>query len=365
GSPAPSYTWYKDTEELTGSDAMGRVFRIEIANPTDNHDGAYECSVSNEFGTNFALSRLSFISPPNVPDSSTNVGEILDDGSVVSVNQMTNVTVQAGTDFCVMCEPSLGSPPAEEIVWRRNSLEGTEHEGIDISDVCITIQDNGTRLCFTDVSRAYSDVYSCFVANEAGSDSGNITIQVSVQLWSVSNYHWYLKQEIQSPKTTPTDETTPTHYTGVVWDPIVPLRLHTLLNNGQYIQYNWKRGVVTSTSLNVNNNSTVAVIDGEALLLTPFRDVIVPLPMSHKRLVFPSPVVMATFAPPPTPNDLLIVLSDGSVYVAKSGTKMEYTLTNLRFPCMEGDDFSIHKLRQIVWAADGLLVGVVNKSCDE
>ena len=37
----------------------------------------------------------------------------------------------------------------------------------------------------------------------------------------------------------------------------------------------------------------------------------------------------------------------------------------IRFPCMEGDGFSIHKLRQIVWAADGLLVGVVNRSCDE
>ena len=92
---------------------------------------------------------------------------------------MTSVTVKEGVDFCVLCEPDFGSPPAQEIVWRRRSLEGTAHEGIDISDVCITIQNNGTRLCFTDVSRAYSDVYSCFVANEAGSDSGNITIDVS------------------------------------------------------------------------------------------------------------------------------------------------------------------------------------------
>uniref|UniRef100_A0A1X7SQK1 Uncharacterized protein n=1 Tax=Amphimedon queenslandica TaxID=400682 RepID=A0A1X7SQK1_AMPQE len=130
----------------------------------------------------------------------------------------------------------------------------------------------------------------------------NVPFYCHIQLWSVSNYHWYLKQEIQSSKTTPTDETTPTHYTGVVWDPIVPLHLHTLLNNGQYIQYNWKRGVVTSTSLNVNNNSTVAVIDGEVLLLTPFRDVIIPPPMSHKRLMFPSPVVMATFCPTPYPQ---------------------------------------------------------------
>ena len=92
---------------------------------------------------------------------------------------MTSVKVKAGTDFCVLCEPELGSPPAEEVTWRRRSLEGTEHEGIDISDVCITVHDNGTRLCFTDVSSAYSDVYSCFVSNDAGSDSGDINIQVS------------------------------------------------------------------------------------------------------------------------------------------------------------------------------------------
>ena len=32
---------------------------------------------------------------------------------------------------------------------------------------------------------------------------------------------------------------------------------------------------------------------------------------------------------------------------------------------MEGDSFSIHKLRQIVWAADDLLVGVVTRLCDD
>ena len=32
---------------------------------------------------------------------------------------------------------------------------------------------------------------------------------------------------------------------------------------------------------------------------------------------------------------------------------------------MESDSFSIHKLCQIVWAADDLLVGVVTRLCDD
>ena len=50
-----------------------------------------------------------------------------------------------------------------------------------------------------------------------------------VQLWCSSNYHWYLKQEIPSVKATPTDSET--QFAGMVWDPILPLRLHTILTS--------------------------------------------------------------------------------------------------------------------------------------
>ena len=50
-----------------------------------------------------------------------------------------------------------------------------------------------------------------------------------VQLWCSSNYHWYLKQEIPSVKATPTDNEM--QFAGMVWDPILPLRLHTILTS--------------------------------------------------------------------------------------------------------------------------------------
>ncbi len=51
-----------------------------------------------------------------------------------------------------------------------------------------------------------------------------------VQLWTVGNYHWYLKQEMRvqrSSKATPTG-----NLVGITWDPIKPLRLH-LLTTGE------------------------------------------------------------------------------------------------------------------------------------
>lgn len=109
----------------------------------------------------------------------TTVTEIIDDGGVVNVSQGASVKVRAGVDFCIRCNAYLGDPEASEISWRRRSVSGTENEGIDINDVCITFEGNGTLLCFTDITTSYDDTYTCFVGNEAGSDSGNVTVQVS------------------------------------------------------------------------------------------------------------------------------------------------------------------------------------------
>ena len=109
----------------------------------------------------------------------TTVTEIVDDNGVVNVSQGASIKVRAGVDFCIRCNTYLGDPEASEISWRRRSVSGTQNEGIDISDVCITFRGNGTLLCFTDITTSYDDTYTCFVSNEAGSDSGNVTVQVS------------------------------------------------------------------------------------------------------------------------------------------------------------------------------------------
>lgn len=46
-----------------------------------------------------------------------------------------------------------------------------------------------------------------------------------LQLWMVGNYHWYLKQEIELA---PSKDGIPNSFVGVLWDPVVPLKLHLL-----------------------------------------------------------------------------------------------------------------------------------------
>ncbi|KAL1719857.1 IKI3 family-domain-containing protein [Schizophyllum commune] len=97
----------------------------------------------------------------------------------------------------------------------------------------------------------------------------------SVQLWTTGNYHWYLKQEVQTPRDV--------RLTSVQWHPESPLNL--VLTTSNLIMrrvYAWD----TCTSLTgpPDDTGTVAVVDGSQLLLTPFRIQNVPPPMSSHKL---------------------------------------------------------------------------------
>ena len=52
---------------------------------------------------------------------------------------------------------------------------------------------------------------------------------VVVQLWTVNNYHWYLKQQIEFPASLKN------RVACFIWDPEVPLRLHILTRGGSNI----------------------------------------------------------------------------------------------------------------------------------
>ena len=107
---------------------------------------------------------------------------------------MFNLTVADGISFCIMCDYDPGVPPAENVHWFRDG------QGIDVRDICISLQFNDTQLCFSQISRPYSGTYTCSVSNIAGSDSGHINITVAginiliikinvcVQFYSSSNY---------------------------------------------------------------------------------------------------------------------------------------------------------------------------------
>lgn len=86
--------------------------------------------------------------------------------------------------------------------------------------------------------------------------SGLMVNLLSVQLWTVNNYHWYLKQNL-SFNVTASDKVV-----AILWDPECACRLHILYSGGHYIQYTWSWTTNHSRGLTTEDTATVAVIDG-------------------------------------------------------------------------------------------------------
>ncbi|KAJ3555021.1 hypothetical protein NM688_g2799 [Phlebia brevispora] len=97
-----------------------------------------------------------------------------------------------------------------------------------------------------------------------------------VQLWTVSNYHWYLKHEIAAP---PTLDGHPDKFTSVTWHPEDASTI-ILTTSRKMIRRSYVWDTFASGSNPPNDSASVAVLDGGSILLTPFRSQNVPPPMS-------------------------------------------------------------------------------------
>lgn len=136
-------------------------------------------------------------------------------------------------------------------------------------------------------------------------DKGAIT----VQLWSEKNYHWYLKQTITYPKGNP--------ILFVTWSAQISKDLLILsTKNSTIYTFNWI--VSHSRGKQVSDRATVSVIDGDKVLVTGFRDGIVPPPMSQHTVQFKEPVNAISFAPSDAEsNDFVALLSNNKIVLCK------------------------------------------------
>lgn len=113
-----------------------------------------------------------------------------------------------------------------------------------------------------------------------------VLMKSTVQLWTMGNYHWYLKQEIPQPDIP----------TGFSWHSEKALRLAVSssrnVTSGEYI-FHTARG----SCLPPYDNGAVAVIDGPTVKLTAFRTANVPPPMAQFEVTVSSSVVDVAFGP--------------------------------------------------------------------
>ncbi|KAM7363123.1 elongator complex protein 1 [Cochliomyia hominivorax] len=97
--------------------------------------------------------------------------------------------------------------------------------------------------------------------------------QQKIYLYTIGNYHWYLKQVLEFPAEN--------QITNLQWDNRMgeEKTLHILFESGKYMIYKWHW-----TIDRYNRSGLVCVIDGKRLLLTDFSKAVIPPPMSSQEL---------------------------------------------------------------------------------
>lgn len=103
------------------------------------------------------------------------------------------------------------------------------------------------------------------------SDILAISTKQQLYLFTIGNYHWYLKQSMKYDDNIVDfafDYSINEQYT-----------LHVLLESGSYIVYKFKFEIDHSYGDSTDNQGIVAVVDGKELLLTDFRNNLIPPPM--------------------------------------------------------------------------------------
>lgn len=165
-------------------------------------------------------------------------------------------------------------------------------------------------------------------------------VSSAVQLWTMGNYHWYLKQSLdfgRDPQKAPIC---------VCWDPERPLKLHLIRRNWITVTYEWGWTTERSPGLDSTDNANVAVIDGgeglpvsdfynnnkkrltltmvsfppDKILLTTFRHGVVPPPMCSFELQLKVPVNQVTFlCRPQRTNQMAAYTANGQICIFSQG----------------------------------------------
>ncbi|XP_042304851.1 elongator complex protein 1 isoform X2 [Sceloporus undulatus] len=203
-------------------------------------------------------------------------------------------------------------------------------------------------------------------------NENNSQPKMYVLLWTTGNYHWYLKQTLHFDNSEGNQP-----IVSLTWDQETPYRLHILCQEWLYLCYDWQWATDRSTGEGANDVASVAVIDGDKVLLTAFQHAVVPPPLCTYQLQLPCAVNQVAFSAEPTRSGDLAVLDAShriSIYRSGGHTNVDSTVkigaaggnTSSAVPWLEKSyriDFVDYKdgrnplwLRLITWLQDDLLL---------
>eukprot|EP01130_Rhizamoeba_saxonica_P018104 TRINITY_DN8970_c0_g1_i1.p1 TRINITY_DN8970_c0_g1~~TRINITY_DN8970_c0_g1_i1.p1 ORF type:complete len:1235 (+),score=288.72 TRINITY_DN8970_c0_g1_i1:3753-7457(+) len=183
---------------------------------------------------------------------STSESNILNQGSLISWRPFGNL----------IASTQINETEEKIIFFERNGLQHGEFSLIHKNSHILDMRWNSE-----------SDILTILLKLENGEES--------LQLWATNNYHWYLKQEF----------TYKTEISSILWDEESSVDLHIVTKGGIYYHYHFAWDVHISEGNDEENLSNIAVIDGDNLLLTPIKQIVMPPPMAPLKLHFPGELI--------------------------------------------------------------------------
>ncbi|WOL14885.1 hypothetical protein Cni_G23666 [Canna indica] len=167
----------------------------------------------------------------------------------------------------------------------------------------------------------------------------------TIKIWSFSNNHWYLKQDIRYP----TKE-------GMkfIWDPLKPLHLISWSLHGKIIAYNF----MWTTA--VSETSVALVINNSNVLVTPLSLSLIPPPMSLLDLKFSSAVRDISLFSKSSKNYFATYLSNGSLCVVELPSIDMWDQFEGKVFDIEGchDNLKLETFMHLTWLDSHTLLGV-------
>ncbi|KAL4704458.1 hypothetical protein ACJJTC_019557 [Scirpophaga incertulas] len=149
-----------------------------------------------------------------------------------------------------------------------------------------------------------------------------------ILLFTCSNYHWYLKQSLSFDSSKKINK--------MLWhndfDMSNNKKLHVFLQNGDHYSYSWIWNVDHSKGMGNDDDAVVAVIDGHKLLITGFRQTVVPPPMASTVIECDYAINSVHFAPENenglATNTLFVITTNNDMifFDQKNKFPLEYTL---------------------------------------
>ncbi|XP_072167241.1 putative elongator complex protein 1 [Diadema setosum] len=172
-----------------------------------------------------------------------------------------------------------------------------------------------------------------------------------VQLWSMSNYHWYLKQSLHFSRGQ--------RVTAMTFDPEHSNQLHLVDEAGRYLRFTWTWQTAHSQGLEEDDQAVVTAIDGKDVLVTPFKKMVVPPPISAYTLQMPTFINQVLLGPSSHSNNIAVVLQDGRIafYTHGNDDDKEKEDTTVKLVAAGGNGFKSMvvppRLRGIARLVDG------------